>query len=99
MVEKTKGFTEADRKCMKSLLDKVTKMEKTMKTMKNNLKKANEVIVDQRKMINDLRSEINKTNYHNDSLQQYGRRESIRIHGITNETNAEKVIKDIAEEI
>ena len=51
--------------------------------------------------ISTLNAEINCTNYRNDDLAQYGRRESIRIHRVTPELgdDPEQIVLDIAKEI
>lgn len=93
------GFTSSDRQIINQLLTKVTKLETSVSSMKATLKKASDLIVDQTKIINDLHCKINTANYRHDSLEQYGRRESIRIHGVSDEEDAEKLIEEIAAEI
>ena len=79
---------------MKSLTESVT-------TLKTEVREANRIIHEQAKLISFLNSEINRCNYRNDELQQYGRKESIKVHGLTDEfgNNATQIITDIVDEI
>ena len=69
---------------------------------KHCLRKAQDVICQQVKLINDIRAEQNCQNYRHDTFQQYNRRKSIRLQGtgsLEEKDDAEAIIKDIAETI
>ena len=73
------GFTADDRKTIDKLLRCVTKVNKTVGTLRKELKKANETIAQQNKVINTFKSHINSANYRNDAQEQYGRREALKV--------------------
>ena len=101
------GFTDEDRENIQTLLAKMTGMEKSMNSMKADLKKtcddlkdARQVIVKQTKTINYLHTRVNVANYNTDATNQYGRRECFDVLGTEGLGNdAEKIIQDIAKEI
>lgn len=101
MTRSNGGFTQEDRETINKLLKKLTKVEDTVISLKKSLKEAYQVISEQTKTINFLNSQINVANYRIDSNNQYGRREIIRVRGITPElgNDPEQIIADIAEEI
>ena len=96
------GFTEADRKKLGTVLSTVNTVSKEFASVKNLLKKAVEVIDSQAKHICSLYSEINRCNYRNDALNQYGRKECLQALGLKPEvhgTDPEKIMLEIAQEI
>ena len=108
MTRSSGGFTQEDRDVINKLLTKLTKVEtkltkveNTVTSLKGSLREANQVISDQTKTINYLCSQINVANYRSDSNNQYGRREIMRVRGITPElgNDPEKIVADIAQEI
>ena len=94
------GFTQADRDVINKILDSNKKMETEITSLKTSLKTAHQVISTQNKTINYLHTQVNLANYRNDSNNQYGRKESIKLAGTEGLGNdAEKIIADIAREI
>ena len=96
------GFTEADRKKLGTVLSTINTVSKEFASVKNLLKKAVEVIDSQAKHICSLYSEINRCNYRNDALNQYGRKECLQALGLKPEvhgTDPEKIMLEIAQEI
>ena len=96
------GFTEADRKKLEAVLARVNGVSEEVTTMKSILKKAVDVIDSQAKHISALYSQLNLCNYRNDSLNQYGRKESAIVNGLdpkVHGTDPEKIMLEIAEEI
>ena len=70
-------------------------------SLKDGMKKAHKVIIKQNETINNLHSKINSTNYRTDAIEQHGRKEAIRLRGVTDNLghDAEQIIQDIATEI
>ena len=103
-------FSQEDRDRITKLLDTATSNEKSLKELKEtiealqgNLKKANEVINQQTRYINNLHTKINTSNYFNDATNQYPRREHVKVHikVATPELgdDPEKIMEEIAKEI
>lgn len=95
------GFTNEDRDKINKLLTALTKMTDSFNSLKQHVRKTHEIIIEQQKEINQLRANLNIKNYQNDALEQYGRRESIRIHNVTNDlgSDATDIVIDIANQI
>ena len=104
------GFSQEDRDKINKLLETATSTDLTVKelketvtALKGSLKKANEVINEQTKYINNLHCKINTSNYFSDSNNQYPRREHVKVH-IKETTpelgdDPEKIMEVIAKEI
>ena len=104
------GFSQEDRDKITKLLETTSSTEKTVKELKDTvaalqgtLKTAKKVINEQTKYINDLHTQINRSNYFSDSNNQYPRREHLKVH-IKKATpelgdDPEKIMEQIAREI
>ena len=98
---KDQGFTNKDRQALNSCLNNMNKILDEMKSLKSSLKNAKQVISTQNNIINSMYKYINTTNYRIDAQEQQGRRESMRVHGVTEElgNNAEDIVNKISKEI
>ena len=99
---RNRGFSDDDRKKLEAVFDRVKTMSDSQGKYNSLLTKAFEIINKQAKLISDLNSQINMTNYRIDTQNQYGRKESLKVlnldpalHG----TDPVKIIMEIVEEI
>ena len=95
------GFTNDDRSKMERVLSSIDKLNSNFKSLIEHKRSCHEIIIQQHKEINALRTNNNVVLYQNDCLEQYGRRESIRIHNITNDLckDASDIVVDIVNQI
>lgn len=96
-----RGFTAGDRQKIDLMLSTMNKLATCFNSLKEHVVKTHELLVEQTKQINKLRCEGNLRLYQNDALEQYGRRESIRIHNVTQDMgdDAVEIVLDMATEI
>ena len=94
------NFTEDDRKQLREINSEVKALLQEVQDLRHELEESNKVIAEVKTENTQLRQIINLNVYKNDSLDQYIRRENLRIYGINESTAAEDdaaiVLKDIA---
>ena len=96
------GFSEEDRNKLNNVFTTVNKVSDDFGSMKNLLVKAVDVIDTQAQQICFLQKELNRANYRNDALNQYGRKESARANGLDPKlhgTDPVKIMLEIVKEI
>ena len=95
------GMNSAEKTRVENLEKLVKKLEKSnegFKTQVTNLQTALKSAVQEMNILakqnNDLRKEANLQNYRRDELEQYGRRESLRLHSVEEEKDEDTAEKN-----
>ena len=83
------------------MLASLNKLNSNFKTLKEHVRSCHDIVIQQQKEINTLRANSNKQMYLNDGLEQYGRRESIRLHNVTRDLgdDAVDIVLDVVNQI
>ena len=94
------NFTEADRQKLYKIYDTVAGLTKQVSKLQKRLKKSDQKIEELKTENEKLKQVLNRNTLEIDNLQQYSRRENIRIHGIPKSKNdGEKVVVELAEKL
>ena len=97
------NFTEADRQKLYKIYDTVASLTKQVSKLQKRLKKSDRKIEELKTENEKLKQVLNLNTLEIDNLQQYSRRENIRIHGIPEpkdkKDDGEKVVVELAEKL
>ena len=99
--DEDKSFNEEDRKQLYKINDTIELMVEEIKMLKSELEKSNRKVSCLEIENARLKQAANLTLYKLDALEQYGRRENLKIHGFResndNSDDGEKVVLKVAE--
>ena len=76
------NFTEADRKKLSKIYDTVENLTRQVSDLQRSLKRSNKKIKELKSENEQLKQAVNMNIQEIDNLEQYYRRENIRIHGV-----------------
>ena len=100
---KKTDFTEADRQKLHKIYESVASLASQVSKLQKSLKKSDQKIKELKTENEKLKQALNINTLDIDNLQQYSRRENIRIHGIPEskgkKDDGEEVVIELAEKL
>ena len=77
------NFTEADRQKLSKIYDTVKNLTRQVSNLQRSLRRSNKKIKELKSENEQLKQAVNMNIQEIDNLEQYSRRENIRIHGVS----------------
>ena len=97
------NFTEADRQKLSKIYDTVENLTRQVSNLQRSLKRSNQKIKELKSENEQIKQAVNMNILEIDSLEQYSRRENIRIHGVPEpqgkKDDGEEVVVELAEKL
>ena len=97
------NFTEADRQKLSKIYDTVENLRKQVSNLHRSLKRSNQKIKELKTENEQLKQAVNMNILEINNLEQYSRRENIRIHGVPEppgkKDDGEEVVVELAEKL
>ena len=101
--EKQSNSTEADRQKFSKIYDKVANLSRQVSNLHRSLKRSNQKIKELKSENEKLKQAVNMNILEIDNLEQYSRRENIRIHRVpepqSKNDDGEEVVVELAEKL
>ena len=97
------NFTKADRQKLSKIYDTVENLTRQVSNLQRSLKRSNKKIKELKSENEQLKQAVNMNIQEIDNLEQYSRRENIRIHGVPEpqgkKDDGEEVVVELAEKL